>query len=187
MARQLFTSLVAYMNSDAFAPRDELDGEFLQQLPQRDRNVKWSQAVDRVVACREGYDWKETTGGTWKDADGAGWHGNPLQVLLRVPAQVAGDLYVHLHDWNGLVRQGHLLVDGRRYNVGSHDGAGRWYVLPVGTEETQDKTLQLVAKPTRGPNLMITQIMWVPKEWSTGRGSTKSQILSDSPSGRKAG
>jgi hypothetical protein len=135
-----------------------LDVRAAANLGERHRDVPWTVESDEIVRREDGFGWRVVTGGTWKDAQGAAWHGNPLVVRLTVPRGIRGALYVHLHDWNGLQRRGTIRVEGSRYRVGDHAGAGRWYAFEISEESTEDGTVDLELRPTRGPNLMITRL-----------------------------
>jgi beta-galactosidase len=190
-ARQFRRSLVEYLNSAAFLPSHELSPDLLARwlappaavplveiaegafdeaalhlraaadLEPRAVNVAWAPENDEVVQRAPGYSWR-VAGGTWKDAIGAAWHGNPLEVTLGIPAGAEGVLYLHLHDWNALARRGTIEFEGRRTRLGAHDGAGAWLAYPVTSIDSEDGTITILASPTAGPNLMITEIAFVP-------------------------
>ncbi len=152
-ARQLRRSLLAYMGSDAFQPPHALDPVLLKRwlappaeahwitvdaktldaaalhvkaatrLESRNQDVPWSRENDEIVRTADGYSWS-VAGGTWKDETGAAWHGNPLELTIDVPPGTAGDLLVHLHDWNGLDRRGTVSIEGPAEVIGEHAGEG---------------------------------------------------------------
>ncbi len=96
------------------------------------------------------------------DAAGAAWHGNPLGVALIVLPGARGKLYVHVHDWNKLNGRGLITVEGRDYALSDHSGAGRWLAFDTASDETRDGRIDLSADPTAGPNLMISEVAFVP-------------------------
>lgn len=190
-ARQFRRSLVKYLNSEEFQPKYELPIELITKwlappaaapivgvdevdvanaalhvrsaarLEARDQNVAWNLEHDHAVRRTDGYAWR-IGGGTWQDERGAAWHGNPLSVTLDVPREAAGTLYLHFHDWNGLGRRGTIEFEGRSTRLPAHDGAGVWVALPVESTDTIDGEVTLIAKPSAGPNLMITELVFVP-------------------------
>jgi Glycosyl hydrolases family 2, TIM barrel domain/Glycosyl hydrolases family 2, sugar binding domain len=190
-ARQLRASLLSYMNSLAFDPETSLPPEYLERLLRRREeaptvrsesiqyseaqlhikaaarldtqreNLAWRRVSDQLVTQTAGYDWRVLGGGTWRDEDGCAWHGNPLTLELEVPRSFAGRLYLHAHDWNNLGRRGTIDIEGRSHLLGPHAGDGKWLVFDVAADDTHDGVVQLVAKPTSGPNIMVTELVFL--------------------------
>lgn len=189
-ARQFRRSLLAYANSARFEPEHELDPTFLRRLlrpppaapsvpaadvpfddaslhvkaasrlEQRGMNTAWSRALDEAVRVTPGFDWRVTSGGTWRDESGTAWHGKPLGLEIEVPTGTSGILFLHVHDWNGLNRQGKVSVEGREYRLGHHTGDGLWLAFAITRLDSGDGRIDITAEPTSGPNLMITDLLF---------------------------
>lgn len=199
VARQLRRSLLRYIVSGDFLPEVELEPAFVtlllrarEPLPVADdvaerlprsvlhvraaarldrlgRDVPWAPERDEVLRREQGFAWRVARGETWKDPAGAAWHGNPLELELDVPRRWCGSLLAHVHDWNGLGRRGLVDFDGRTYRLGVHDAEGLWMALPVEPGSTADGRIELGARPTAGPNLMITEIALIPRDLRSSR------------------
>lgn len=190
-ARQLRESLLAYAGGDAFAPTTPLTHEVFQQLfrppatpaPVKQPagfekavlyakagarhpgsgNLPWKQELDEVRA-EPGFSYRVKNASAWKDATGTAWVGRPgLQIELTIEKPDLYDLYVHFHDWNDNERAGEIIFEGRRQKLEAHTGAGKWVKLDVLREDALDKKLELEARCTAGPNLMITAIALISK------------------------
>ena len=179
--------LLRYAASKAFAPAPALDEDLLETLldegpPPRseagealnvlcaaavtrlNRNLPWKASLDRILCASEGYGVELVEGGVWMDDQGAAWHGNPLKARVRLPRGVHGKLHLHVHDWNDNGRTGVIDVEGRKTEVGDHRGKGRWFVFDILREDALDGVLDITARAHTGPNLMITQVLFVPVE-----------------------
>ena len=87
-----------------------------------------------------------------------------MRVELEVDKPELYDLYVHFHDWNDNGRRGKLHFEGRECELGPHNGPGKWVKLAVMREDCLDGKLVLTAEPTTGPNLMITDVVLLPRK-----------------------
>ena len=193
-ARQFRRSLVAYLNAEAFQPEPELSVDLLRKWlgrPEAARVIAESEvptgegefhvlAAFRLEEKHVNHPWKleydqplflsgkptwNVKGGCWADDVGNAWHGNPLELTIEELAPGPGGvLYAHLHDWNELGRRGKLIVEGRTLTLGAHGGDGIWVALPVSGEDLSDNRIELRAEPTAGPNLMITECLFVRDE-----------------------
>lgn len=191
-ARQLRASLLAYAESAAFAPKSILPQTRFAQLfpvtaeapsvrtpPGFEKAVlyvkagarhpgrgdaPWKAALDEVKA-EPGFGYTVKCNAVWKDGSGVAWWGSPvLRVELNVQRPDLYDLYVHFHDWNNNGRTGEILFEGRKFELGSHTGAGQWVKLDVLREDALDQKLVLEARRHSGPNLQITAIALVPRQ-----------------------
>jgi len=192
-ARQFRRSLLAYMTSDDFAPRDEIDTAVLErwlqrrsaapvvamdestlrnaalhvraasEVPQTDVNLPWSAEADELRKCAPGYGWK-VEGGTWRDAKSSAWHGNPLALAIELPSGTEGTLYVHVHDWNSLGRHGTVQVEDRVHSLGAHADAGAWLAFPISARDSANGRVECLAQPAAGPNLMVTELAFIPRD-----------------------
>ena len=191
-ARQLRHSLLAYMNSEAFRPKAALSVSLLDQLLEPSPVLKlegapkdlakavlyakaamnvplrtsqpWQAAHDQVVVKKEGFGYS-ISGGTWQDETGAAWHDPHLGFTVTCPKAWEGTLYAHFHDWNNLGRTATLAFEGKDLGtLGDYAGPGFWLALPVTNADSADGQLALSATATSGPNVMITQIVLIPRE-----------------------
>jgi len=188
--RQLKYSLIKYMQSDAFSPSQRLGPDVLKRLfkyappvpvatPEGFEdaifyvkaaakkpgggNAPWKQEFDDVLVAR-GVSYEVKADGIWRDNVGTSWHGKRMQIDMKVPDGITGDLYIHLHDWNRLNRHGKIWFEGREFAIGKHDGEGKWLKLHVMREEVNDGKLVIKTTCHNGPNLMITAIALIPKK-----------------------
>ncbi len=191
-ARQFRAGLLSYMNSDAFEPGVEFDPAFLRQLLHRresarevlresidagaaalhvrsaarlqqlNESVAWDSSNDACLTQLPGYHWRIVSGGTWRDSVGCAWHGNPLTIELNAPIGVTGTLFLHVHDWNALGRRGEIDIEDRAYDLGPHAGAGQWLAFEIVADDTRDGDITIRAAPVEGPNLMVTELIFLP-------------------------
>jgi hypothetical protein len=193
-ARQMYRSLMGYMGSSAFRPAHELDlatlDKILRPAPPSALKVEepkgagaavlrvkaaagvaelkkaapWDPAADKVIARKDGFDYK-VRGDTWRDQAGAAWHSqDDLVVTVTCPKGFQGKLYAHFHDWNKLGRVAEISFQDKEIGALDHyDGAGKWLVFPVTAEASASGRLKLSSRPTHA-NTMITEIVLVPGE-----------------------
>jgi hypothetical protein len=191
-AKQLLSSLLSYMKSDKFAPSDTLTLEELNRLLELRSsvalsnapsnlgkaalNVKasgaapfnqphpWSCENDKVVKREDGFDY-QIQGNSWRDAAGAAWYDGRLIITVDCPAGFEGTFYVHFHDWNNQGRTAMLYFTGHDLGpLSRYDGQGAWIKIPVTKELSLQGKLTMEARVTGGPNVMVSQIVLMPKE-----------------------
>ncbi len=190
-ARQLRTSLLAYMQSSAFHPRTEATPELLTKMIPIVRtapvampgnfgnavlyvqagghdttggDVPWTPALDDARITEAGFGYNVQCNAVWKDDTGtAWWSDKQLRIEIKIPTPNIYDLYVHFHDWNDNGREGKIKFAGREYELGPHNGAGKWVKLEVLREDCLSGKIVLEASPTSGPNLQVTAIALVPR------------------------
>ena len=184
-------SILAYAASPKFAPEtgiaiDSLDRIFgdPEQVPvtlpdsfkgadlyvrcagrmvESGHSMPWKQDRDTVLLKAGGVDYTVLADGVWKDETGTSWHGAKLKVVIRPRAGVPGKFFVRFHDWNHNGRLGKVKFEGVERRLGAHT-EGVWMEFPVIREDTNDGQLVLTAEALAGPNLMITDIAFVPDE-----------------------
>ncbi|HEY3412704.1 MAG TPA: glycoside hydrolase family 2 [Armatimonadota bacterium] len=190
-ARQLRSSVLRYMATPLFAPKQMIGDDALTALfpVVRDAtisappgvegsvlyvnagakhtdngDVPWSADVDEVKAQESGFSYSVQCDAVWRDEGGAAWHGSPgMKVIVQTPKANLYDLYVHFGDWNNLGRTGTIVFEGRKFNLGEHKGDGQWVKLGVSREDCRDDRLVLQTSCDNGPNLMITALALVPR------------------------
>jgi len=191
-ARQLLHSLLNYMNSDSFQPAHSLAVNALDELLEQVRllensgaptnpdsavlNIRaavnaplgkpepWNSKADKAIALRKGFGYS-VQGGLWRDGQSSAWHNRHMVVNVTCPPKFEGTFYAHFHDWNNEGRAAALFFSGRDMGpLPRYDGQGFWLKIPVTKEMTVNGRLTLDARVTKGPNVMISQIIFLPKE-----------------------
>ncbi len=187
--KQLKYSLLKYMTSDKFNPKQTLPTAELEKMfyvkpvapvvvpkgfekalfyvkagarLRESGGKKWNKSYDSVPVAK-GVSYKVKADGVYKDNVGTAWHGKNIEVDFKVPDGILADIYIHLHDWNNQGREGTIMFEGREYKLGKHAGKGKWVKLMVMREDANDGKLNLKTVCTKSNNLMITAIAIVPK------------------------
>jgi hypothetical protein len=123
----------------------------------------WRMAEDAVLRQVEGVGYSVKADGVWRDESGSAWHGRQLTVTVQARAGVPGRFFVRFHDWNRNSRTGKVTFEGKEQVLPAHvDGV--WLEFPVIREDTNDGQLVLRCEALTGPNLMITDLAFVPEE-----------------------
>jgi hypothetical protein len=184
-------SLLAYAASAEFAPEFELapaalDALFPEPAPElaalpegfagadlylraagrlaeRSQNCPLRAGDDQVLARADGVNYRVEADGAWRDDSGSAWHGKRLRVVLETRAGVPGTLHLRFHDWNRNGRRGTVTIEGETLELGEHTEA-RWIRFPIIREHTNDGRIVIEAAATAGPNLMLTDLAFVPAE-----------------------
>ena len=186
---QLRRSLLDYAASSRFAPSIRMELSTLDEmfadpsaqavkLPERfsdadlyvhaagkleHQSGQWRAESDSVLRKVEGVDYTVEADGTWRDDQGCAWHGRKMKITVNPRAGVPGRFFVRFHDWNENGRTGKLTFEGKESRLGAHID-GLWLEFPVIREDTNDGQLTLTTEVLTGPNLMITDIAFVPAE-----------------------
>jgi beta-galactosidase len=189
-SRQLRYSLLAYMQSSQFKPQQDASDEWLtntfadrtvsmkkppefknaylyveagQHDEQPNVDIPWSQKTDGVIKD-DGIDYKVTADGTWKDDGGAAWFGKKIHLEITVKSPRLMELKIRFHDWNNAGRDGVVSCEDKApVTIGKH-ADGKWITFPISRENCLDGKIDVEIKTTSGPNLMITQMVLLPKE-----------------------
>lgn len=184
-------ALLAYAASPEFAPQTPLAVEALDRLfadpeqgpvavPERfkqadlyvrcaarvvesGRSLPWKPEVDAALLKLAGVDYTVIADGVWKDVGGTAWHGKSLKIIVKPRAGVPGSFFARFHDWNHNGRRGKVTFEGVERDLAAHT-EGVWMEFEVIREDTNDGQLVLSAETLGGPNLMITDIAFVPAE-----------------------
>ncbi len=189
VALQLKKSLMQYMSSSSFNPKEQVSFGWLEtnlpyipkatradvpkefnnailyvraasKLEKKNESVPWNKSYDDVkVASQTKY--QIEADGVWKDNKGSAWHGKEMTLKMNCPDGILGTLYVHFHDWNNQGRTGLLEFEGRKVQLGRHNRKGQWVKFHVMREDSNDGQLLLKMKALTGSNLMITNIVLV--------------------------
>lgn len=127
------------------------------------RSEPWRADLDTVLRKAQGIDYSVEADGVWMDDDGCAWHGRKLRLVVKARAGVPGKFHVRFADWNRLGRRGKVVFEGTERALNTHPD-GLWMEFDVMREDTNDGQLVLSAETLSGPNLMITDIAFVPEE-----------------------
>ena len=147
---------------DAFAKAD-LYVSAAAKLPVTDKSMAWRKGYDAILRQADGVDYQVVRAdGDWRDNEGHAWHGAKLVVEIKPRAGVPGTLHVRFSDWNRNGRSGRVTVEGKTVELGPHVD-GKWLAFPLIREDSNDGRFLLSAEALSGPNLMITDIAFVPE------------------------
>jgi hypothetical protein len=188
---QLRRSLLAYAASSSFKPTTALHLEKLDKLfhdpsikqvrlPERfnradlyvsaasklgsfSQLTPWIKNTDQVLRQVEGVNYSVESQGSWRDEAGSAWVGDEVTITITARAGVPGRFLARFDDWNKNGRTGTVTFEGKARQLGAHTD-GVWLEFPVIREDTNDGRLILTAKALTGPNLMITDIAFIPEE-----------------------
>jgi hypothetical protein len=86
-----------------------------------------------------------------------------MKITITPRAGVPGRFFVRFHDWRRNGRTGKVIFEGVQHHLADHH-EGVWMEFPVIREDTNDGQLVLATEVLTGPNLMITDIAFVPNE-----------------------
>lgn len=187
-AEQLRSSLLHYMQSEEFQPthtipadtlaelfaskaklEDGMPSEFnsallyiecAKQVTDLEQPKPWSQESDKAIS-RRATTYKVECDGTWADQTSEAWHGRNISLEIDCPQGMIGSLYLFFHDWSNQARTGTVRFEGRDYELGPHDGQGRWVKLHVMREDSNDGKLRMNATVKQGGNLMLSRVALV--------------------------
>lgn len=186
VGRQMKYNLLAYMNQSNFNPTYSMLTDELQKMLYYVQPVvsqapagfekallyvqsgagmteagskKWNAELDKVLAKAGKCDYQLSCDDVWKDEKGTAWTGKEIILTIKTPNGVIGDLYVRFVDPNKQNREGTIWFEGREMSLNQIDGEnGKWVKIFVMREDTNDGTIVLKTKTTRGGNLMISEV-----------------------------
>ncbi|NQU53677.1 MAG: glycoside hydrolase family 2 [Bacteroidetes bacterium] len=187
VARQLKQSLLEYMNSSEFNPKQTIEESWLQKifvsipkvekanLPEefsqailivnaaeklqtKDESVAWKSELDEIEIAKD-VTYQLMADGVWKDKKVSAWHGKEMQLQIDCPEGMLGTLLINFTDWNNSGRTGMLDFEGRKSKLGLHRGENVWVKFHVMREDSNDGKLILKTNAQTGSNLMITKVI----------------------------
>ena len=92
------------------------------------------------------------------------WHNPHLIVKIDCPKDFVGDLYVHFNDFSSEGRGAALFFCGTDLGpISRYDNGGVWLKFPVTAGMAKTGGLRLDARVTKGPNVVISQIVLIHK------------------------
>lgn len=160
-ARRLKGSILHYMNSNDFNPVYERDITSLQKMFTYVEPLKSTvtgefgnallyidcSTTDKVEA-RKKTTYKVTPS----------WQSEELALTIDCPSGIIGSLYVCFADKDKKGRTGHILFEGRAYELGKQKEEETWIKLHVMREDSNDGQLVLKAKVKEGADLVISKV-----------------------------
>lgn len=187
-SRQLRKSLLSYMASDEFAPRQRVDEDWLERtfvdlnVPLRKEAAfesallyikagsnhtqpgaaAWVPEIDGVINERE-FDYTVFCEGVWLDEKGSYWFGKKMKIVIDVKHPELMELKICFHDSNNSGRRGVVACeDMPAVELGKHTDE-TWITIPVTRENCLDGKLVVEITSNSGPNLMVTKLALMPK------------------------
>ncbi|MBN2652611.1 MAG: hypothetical protein JXR63_09520 [Spirochaetales bacterium] len=181
-ARQLKASLLKYMNSSNFAPAGKADFSDMDPLfaskisgghkvPAGFENSvlyvdcagsKIIKNTSNYLACMD-----KVLAGSHRDYSVSsikmvrnhylrGWVGTNFKIRLTVKQGLLGTLRLHFQDFDDSNRDGKVILNGRSYPIGSHNGKGRWIDINVMREDSNKGVLDIEIFASEGKDLILT-------------------------------
>ncbi len=118
---------------------------------------------DQILARAAGVQYTVEGDGARRDASGSAWFGKRLRIVLQLRAGVPGMLHLRFHDADRKGRRGTVQIEGETMDLPDHSTA-HWIRFPVIREHTNDGQVIIEATALHGPDLMLTDLAFVPKE-----------------------
>ena len=124
----------------------------------------WTADADKAIALEKGFNYS-VQGGVWRDKKSSSWHAQNLIIKIDCPEDFDGNFYVHFHDWDEQNRSVALFFCGKDLGpLAKYNGDGFWLKQTVTPEMAKAGKITLDARNIKGPNVMISQIILIPKE-----------------------
>jgi len=190
-AKQFLHSLLAYMGSDNFQPKKSLDKKTLDKifelLPSPKKvdppnninravmNIRaaanaslgkhdpWTAAADKVVALKKGFNYS-IQGNVFRDTQSSAWSGQTIIVKVDCPEDFEGTFYAYFHDWDKEYRSAALFFCGKDLGpLIKYGGEGVWLKQTITPKMAKTGKITLNARNLKGPNVVISQIVLIPK------------------------
>ena len=160
-ARQLKNSILHYMSSDDFNPSYEKDIASLQKMLTYVEPLKstvtgeFSNALLYIDCAAQDKTFanKKTTYEITPE-----WQAKEMELTIQCPPGIIGSLYVCFVDKDKKGRTGHLVFEGRDYELVKQENEESWVKLHIMREDSNDGILRLKAKLKNGPDLVISKV-----------------------------
>ena len=124
----------------------------------------WTADADKAIVLEKGFNYS-VQGGVWRDKKSSSWHAQNLIIKIDCPEDFDGDFYVHFHDWDEQNRSVALFFCGKDLGpLAKYNGDGFWLKQTVTPEMAKAGKITLDARNIKGPNVMISQILLIPKK-----------------------
>lgn len=190
-AQQLFYSLISYMKTAAFAPKNDLPVALLKKklasIPQAASSVplpdqfktatlfikggakaaqsKYWEAADDSVLVNKRYRYSITgTAYSVKQPSGTAWDGTHFSINLQPPAGVKGYIYLHLINDAKRKGEGTISIEGRELKTGDIPVSGKWIKILMMREDTNDGKVAIQLASDGAAPLLINQMVVMEEE-----------------------
>lgn len=183
-ARQLRASLMHYVSSAAFAPRQLVEREWLEQTLTDMQSVfkeesntqnallyvkagasytdlgstKWKPELDMAMKG-EGFDYRVVCDGIWQDDNGSFWFGKKMSIEIDVKYPQLMDLKLYFYDSKKQSRRGTIHCEDMPEVVLKEHVKDFFVTIPVTRENCLDGKIVVDIECTSGPNLMIDKVI----------------------------
>lgn len=160
-ARRLKGSILHYMNSNDFNPAYERDITSLQKM------FTYVEPLKSTVTGEFGNALLYIDCGTTDKVEARkkttykvtpSWQSEELTLTIDCPSGIIGSLYVCFADKDKKGRVGHIVFEGRAYELGKQKEEETWIKLHVMREDSNDGQLVLKAKVKEGADLVISKV-----------------------------
>lgn len=160
-ARRLKGSILHYMNSNDFNPVYERDITSLQKM------FTYVEPLKSTVTGEFGNALLYIDCGTTDKVEARkkttykvtpSWQSEELTLTIDCPSGIIGSLYVCFADKDKKGRTGHIVFEGRAYELGKQKEEETWIKLHVMREDSNDGQLVLKAKVKEGADLVISKV-----------------------------
>lgn len=182
-ARQLKYSLLAYMSSDNFNPKQLVEYNWLKENLKDDVSVlekekkdlnaiffvtpdssidfsrlsKWKKGNDNVIVNEDDYDYSIECDGIWQDSKSTYWVGKQIILEIKVNHPKLMNLKMCFWDSNNSNRSGVVKCeDAPAVNLGNHEKE-TWISIPITRENCLDGVIKVTIECNRGPNIMLNK------------------------------
>ena len=124
---------------------------------------QWNVSMDKVITKKDGFDYT-IQGKVWRQGKNSVWHNPHLVIEINCPKDFVGDFYVHFNDFSSEDRGAALFFCGTDLGpISRYDNEGVWLKLPVTAVMAKTGKLRLDARVTKGPNVVVSQIILIQK------------------------
>lgn len=160
-AHRLKGSILHYMNSNDFNPVYERDITSLQKMftyvePLKSTVTGEFRNALLYIDCGTTDKVEARKKTTYKVTPS--WQSKELTLTIDCPSGIISSLYVCFADKDKKGRTGHILFEGRAYELGKQKDEETWIKLHVMREDSNDGQLVLKAKVKEGADLVISKV-----------------------------
>jgi hypothetical protein len=188
-ARQLRKSLLAYISSADFHPQQTVDEAWLEKTfvniaapivsPKGFESSilyvdagthhadslgseEWSPQIDNVFKT-ESIDYRVSCKGVLQDSKGIYWYGKKIRIEIDVKYPKLMELRLRLSDPYHEGREGTIICEDDPEIKWPDNGNDGWITMPITRENCLDGKIVIEANCTKGPDLMISNLILMAK------------------------
>lgn len=181
--RQLRNSLLHYVESPAFVPKQIVEREWLERVltdrqafekEELSKNAllyikagaaypdlgltKWISEFDRATK-QDGFDYHVFCDGIWQDDKGSYWCGKDVKIEIGVKHPQLMNLKIYFYDSNKQGRKGAIKCEDMPEVILDKHTEETGISIPVTRENCLDGKIEIHINCTSGPNLMISKLI----------------------------